>query len=66
MCDLAKVVEFTIGCFWDFLINVSLLLHSSDDITHSSLLRILQYTPPIKSEEEQKWHKTETVISQKW
>ncbi len=59
------------GIYWELFLRslhyVSLLLHSSDDITHSSLLKISQYTytPNTKSEEEQKCHKTKTVISQK-
>ncbi len=57
------------GIYWELSLRVlhyiSLLLHSSDDITHSSLLRILQYTPIIKSEEEPKQLKARTVISQR-
>ncbi len=37
-----------------FLVYVSLLLHSSSHVTHCSQGKIPQYTPIIKSEEEQK------------
>ncbi len=64
MRGFAKVAGF-IGSCLRFLIYISLLLHSSNDITHSSLLQIPQYTPIIKSEEEQKWHKNKIIIPQK-
>ncbi len=60
MIGLAKVVGSLASCSWDFLNYVLLFFRSSGHVTHSSLGKILQYTPIIESEEAQKQHKTKT------
>ncbi len=66
LCVVWPKLQDPLGVACEIFKLRSLLLNSSHDITHSSLLKILQYTPITKSKMDRKWRKTKTVISQKW